>query len=149
MLVFVLVLVLFLMLKSNLIYFTERGIWLTFFTQYLIELAFNDSYLFAMMHLIPADYTETLDCLSRSIAKHDVILPLAALFLLFSQVKAIHKTPNKLIRLSTNLTLFETGIKVVDLLTPYVQGGKIDLFGGAGLGKTVVIMELIIENTWF
>ena len=113
------------------------------FTQYLIELAFNDSYLFAMMHLIPADYTETLDCLSRSIAKHDVILPLAALFLLFSQVKAIHKTPNKLIRLSTNLTLFETGIKVVDLLTPYVQGGKIDLFGGAGLGKTVVIMELI------
>ena len=46
------------------------------FTQYLIELAFNDSYLFAMMHLIPADYTETLDCLSRSIAKHDVILPL-------------------------------------------------------------------------
>ena len=43
----------------------------------------------------------------------------------FSQVKAIHKTPNKLIRLSTNLTLFETGIKVVDLLTPYVQGGKL------------------------
>ena len=267
------------------------------FTQYLIELAFNDSYLFAMMHLIPADYTETLDCLSRSIAKHDVILPLAALFLLikpyasiptleisqlcykallrtiafsttqcistwrcltlfslqsiivpvgrialgrilnvvgsiidphsqvchscqfnntnqakiedsqesqlytndnlflwsraqhphsnvrhfltsttkyihnrmldqlfyfyslaaqhlgtstkttpdtqFSQVKPIHKSPNKLIRLNTNLTLFETGIKVVDLLTPYVQGGKIDLFGGAGLGKTVVIMELI------
>ena len=69
------------------------------------ELAFNDSYLFAMMHLIPADYTETLDCLSRSIAKHDVILPLAALF--------------------TKLTLFETGIKVVDLLTPYVQGGKL------------------------
>ena len=61
----------------------------------------------------------------------------------FSQLKPIHKTPNKLIRLSTNLTLFETGIKVVDLLTPYVQGGKIDLFGGAGLGKTVVIMELI------
>ena len=269
-------------------------------TQYLIELAFNDSYLFAMMHLIPADYTERLDCLSRSIAQHDVILPLAALFLLiksyasiptleisqlcykallrtiafsttqcistwrcltlfslqavivpvgrialgrilnvvgsiidphsqvchscqfnntnqatigdsqesqlytnqallflsnphsnvnnwnrhfltsttkyihnrmlgqlfyfyslvalflkmcfsqnttpdtqFSQLKPIHKTPNKLIRLSTNLTLFETGIKVIDLLTPYVQGGKIDLFGGAGLGKTVVIMELI------
>ena len=269
-------------------------------TQYLIELAFNDSYLFAMMHLIPAYYTERLDCLSRSIAQHDVILPLAALFLLiksyasiptleisqlcykallrtiafsttqcistwrcltlfslqavivpvgrialgrilnvvgsiidphsqvchscqfnntnqatigdsqesqlytnqallflsnphsnvnnwnrhfltsttkyihnrmlgqlfyfyslaalflkmcfsqnttpdtqFSQLKPIHKTPNKLIRLSTNLTLFETGIKVVDLLTPYVQGGKIDLFGGAGLGKTVVIMELI------
>ena len=60
-----------------------------------------------------------------------------------SQVKPIHKTPNKLISLSTDLSLFETGIKVVDLLTPYIQGGKIDLFGGAGLGKTVVIMELI------
>ena len=63
------------------------------FTQYLIELAFNDSYLFAMMHLIPADYTETLDCLSRSmLSTMFYILPLAALFLLFSQVKAIHKT---------------------------------------------------------
>jgi F-type H+-transporting ATPase subunit beta len=45
--------------------------------------------------------------------------------------------------LSTQLTLFETGIKVVDLLTPYKKGGKIGLFGGAGVGKTVVIMELI------
>jgi F-type H+-transporting ATPase subunit beta len=45
--------------------------------------------------------------------------------------------------LSTGLTLFETGIKVVDLLTPYKKGGKIGLFGGAGVGKTVVIMELI------
>ena len=39
--------------------------------------------------------------------------------------------------------MFETGIKVVDLLEPYLQGGKIGLFGGAGVGKTVVIMELI------
>lgn len=45
--------------------------------------------------------------------------------------------------LSISLTLFETGIKVVDLLTPYKKGGKIGLFGGAGVGKTVVIMELI------
>jgi F-type H+-transporting ATPase subunit beta len=45
--------------------------------------------------------------------------------------------------LSIYLTLFETGIKVVDLLTPYKKGGKIGLFGGAGVGKTVVIMELI------
>jgi F-type H+-transporting ATPase subunit beta len=45
--------------------------------------------------------------------------------------------------LSTQLALFETGIKVVDLLTPYKKGGKIGLFGGAGVGKTVVIMELI------
>jgi F-type H+-transporting ATPase subunit beta len=41
------------------------------------------------------------------------------------------------------LRLFETGIKVIDLLTPYKKGGKIELFGGAGVGKTVVIMEFI------
>jgi F-type H+-transporting ATPase subunit beta len=45
--------------------------------------------------------------------------------------------------LSTRLRVFETGIKVIDLLTPYKKGGKIGLFGGAGVGKTVVIMELI------
>ena len=39
--------------------------------------------------------------------------------------------------------MFETGIKVVDLLEPYVQGGKIGLFGGAGVGKTVLILEMI------
>src|SRR5439155_1558755 len=44
---------------------------------------------------------------------------------------------------STELKMFETGIKVVDLLEPYLQGGKIGLFGGAGVGKTVIIMELI------
>jgi len=44
---------------------------------------------------------------------------------------------------STKLEMFETGIKVVDLLEPYLRGGKIGLFGGAGVGKTVVIMELI------
>ena len=46
-------------------------------------------------------------------------------------------------RYTQHLTLIETGIKVVDLLTPYKKGGKIDLFGGAGVGKTVVIMEFI------
>src|SRR6478735_11771956 len=40
-------------------------------------------------------------------------------------------------------TMFETGIKVIDLMTPYVQGGKIGLFGGAGVGKTVLIQEMI------
>ena len=45
--------------------------------------------------------------------------------------------------LSTEASIFETGIKVIDLLTPYRKGGKIGLFGGAGVGKTVVIMELI------
>src|SRR5204863_9002546 len=44
---------------------------------------------------------------------------------------------------STNQQMFETGIKVIDLLEPYLRGGKIGLFGGAGVGKTVVIMELI------
>jgi len=62
---------------------------------------------------------------------------------LFSQVNPIHKTPVAMMTLSIHLTLFETGIKVVDLLTPYKKGGKIGLFGGAGVGKTVVIMELI------
>ena len=63
--------------------------------------------------------------------------------LLFSSIKPIHKTPLTIMSLSTFLILFETGIKVVDLLTPYKKGGKIGLFGGAGVGKTVVIMELI------
>src|SRR3954454_2948142 len=44
---------------------------------------------------------------------------------------------------STKLEMFETGIKVIDLLEPYLRGGKIGLFGGAGVGKTVIIMELI------
>lgn len=60
-----------------------------------------------------------------------------------AQIKPIHKTPVALSLLTINLRLFETGIKVVDLLTPYQKGGKIDLFGGAGVGKTVVIMEFI------
>jgi len=62
---------------------------------------------------------------------------------LFASVRAIHKTPVAIMKLSISVTLFETGIKVVDLLTPYKKGGKIGLFGGAGVGKTVVIMELI------
>jgi F-type H+/Na+-transporting ATPase subunit beta len=55
----------------------------------------------------------------------------------------IHRPPPTLGDQSTDLKMFETGIKVVDLLGPYLQGGKIGLFGGAGVGKTVVIMELI------
>ena len=56
---------------------------------------------------------------------------------------AIHRTAPPLNELSTNTELFETGIKVVDLLTPFVRGGKAGLFGGAGLGKTVILTELI------
>jgi F-type H+-transporting ATPase subunit beta len=55
----------------------------------------------------------------------------------------IHRKAPTLEEQSTELKMFETGIKVVDLLEPYVQGGKIGLFGGAGVGKTVIIMELI------
>jgi len=55
----------------------------------------------------------------------------------------IHRAAPTLENQSTDLKMFETGIKVIDLLEPYLQGGKIGLFGGAGVGKTVVIMELI------
>ncbi|MEM6473552.1 MAG: F0F1 ATP synthase subunit beta [Planctomycetota bacterium] len=55
----------------------------------------------------------------------------------------IHREAPPVNELSTNTELFETGIKVVDLLTPFVRGGKAGLFGGAGLGKTVILTELI------
>ena len=55
----------------------------------------------------------------------------------------IHREAPTFTDLDTNLAIFETGIKVVDLLAPYRRGGKIGLFGGAGVGKTVLIMELI------
>ncbi|GCL42654.1 MULTISPECIES: F0F1 ATP synthase subunit beta [Nostocales] len=56
---------------------------------------------------------------------------------------AIHRDAPKFTELETTPSVFETGIKVVDLLTPYRRGGKIGLFGGAGVGKTVIMMELI------
>ncbi len=55
----------------------------------------------------------------------------------------IHRKAPELKELSTKTELFETGIKVIDLLTPFVRGGKAGLFGGAGLGKTVILTELI------
>src|SRR5918992_1718646 len=55
----------------------------------------------------------------------------------------IHRPAPSLEQQSTELKMFETGIKVIDLLEPYLTGGKIGLFGGAGVGKTVIIMELI------
>jgi F-type H+-transporting ATPase subunit beta len=55
----------------------------------------------------------------------------------------IHRSAPAFVDLDTKLSIFETGIKVVDLLAPYRRGGKIGLFGGAGVGKTVLIMELI------
>lgn len=55
----------------------------------------------------------------------------------------IHRPPPPLSEQSTKLEMFETGIKVIDLIQPFLKGGKIGLFGGAGVGKTVIIMELI------
>src|SRR5690625_7995317 len=55
----------------------------------------------------------------------------------------IHRDSPKFENLSTETEIHETGIKVVDLLAPYIKGGKIGLFGGAGVGKTVLIQELI------
>ncbi|HEY9818378.1 MAG TPA: F0F1 ATP synthase subunit beta [Candidatus Obscuribacterales bacterium] len=59
------------------------------------------------------------------------------------QTSPIHREAPKLTDLETTPSVFETGIKVIDLLTPYRRGGKIGLFGGAGVGKTVIMMELI------
>ena len=56
---------------------------------------------------------------------------------------SIHRDPPKFTELSAKIEVFETGLKVVDLLAPFIQGGKVGLFGGAGLGKTVLIQELI------
>ena len=55
----------------------------------------------------------------------------------------IHRPAPAYVDQSTKLEMFETGIKVIDLLAPYLRGGKVGLFGGAGVGKTVIIMELI------
>ncbi len=60
-----------------------------------------------------------------------------------TQYWPIHREAPKVNDLSTSTELFETGIKVIDLLTPFVRGGKAGLFGGAGLGKTVILTELI------
>jgi len=56
---------------------------------------------------------------------------------------SIHREPPAFRELSPTVEIFETGIKVIDLIAPYIKGGKVGLFGGAGVGKTVTIMELI------
>ncbi len=60
-----------------------------------------------------------------------------------SDTRAIHQTPPEFVQLNPKVEILETGIKVIDLLCPFVRGGKIGLFGGAGVGKTVVIQEMI------
>jgi F-type H+/Na+-transporting ATPase subunit beta len=61
----------------------------------------------------------------------------------FSQKSPIHKLPPPLVDQSGNVEILETGIKVIDLIAPITRGGKVGLFGGAGVGKTVLIQELI------
>ena len=63
----------------------------------------------------------------------------------FVQLRPVHVKAQSILSLRLGSTVFETGIKVIDLLSPYRYGGKIGLFGGAGVGKTVLIMELIID----
>lgn len=63
--------------------------------------------------------------------------------ILAENYKSIHRKPPSFSEQSAEIGILETGIKVVDLLAPYAKGGKIGLFGGAGVGKTVLIMELI------
>ncbi len=60
-----------------------------------------------------------------------------------SEKRAIHHDAPPFIQLSVKAEIFETGIKVIDLIAPFVKGGKVGLFGGAGVGKTVLIQELI------
>jgi F-type H+-transporting ATPase subunit beta len=59
------------------------------------------------------------------------------------EYRPIHRDSPQIVELATKTEIFETGIKVIDLLTPFVRGGKAGLFGGAGLGKTVILQELI------
>jgi len=61
--------------------------------------------------------------------------------------RPLHRQAPEFVSQSTSLEMFETGIKVIDLLEPYMRGGKVGLFGGAGVGKTVIIMELINNIT--
>src|SRR5512141_3105439 len=61
----------------------------------------------------------------------------------FTQKNPIHRAAPRFDEQSTRAEMFETGVKVIDLIQPFLKGGKIGLFGGAGVGKTVVIMELI------
>jgi F-type H+-transporting ATPase subunit beta len=60
-----------------------------------------------------------------------------------TQRRPIHRPPPELVDQNVKIEAFETGIKVIDLLAPYLRGGKIGLFGGAGVGKTVLLMELV------
>jgi F0F1-type ATP synthase beta subunit len=65
-----------------------------------------------------------------------------------TKMNPIHADAPEFVEQSTSAEVLVTGIKVVDLLAPYARGGKIGLFGGAGVGKTVFIQELIVSDRW-
>ncbi|MEK7090413.1 MAG: F0F1 ATP synthase subunit beta, partial [Patescibacteria group bacterium] len=69
--------------------------------------------------------------------------PLSSKEIKFQKYSPIHRHAPAFSEQSTKTEVFETGIKVIDLLAPFIKGGKIGLFGGAGVGKTVLLMELI------
>jgi len=89
-----------------------------------ISVPVGDAYLGRVFNLLgdPVDYGPPLPAMER---------------------RPIHQPPPKFQDLSVRTEIFETGIKVIDLIHPYARGGKTGLFGGAGVGKTVIIMELI------
>jgi len=115
-------------------------------------------------NMVRAISMDTTDGLSRGVVVKDMGLPIAMPVgnnvlgrilnvtglpvddlgpVVTDRTMPIHRAPPKLVEQSTQVEMFETGIKVVDLIAPYARGGKIGLFGGAGVGKTVLIQELI------
>jgi len=64
----------------------------------------------------------------------------------FDQFEAIHKNSPTISKQSEKIKIYETGIKIIDLLAPFIMGGKVGLFGGAGVGKTVLLMEFIYKT---
>src|SRR5688500_4024661 len=92
-----------------------------------------------------SNIVSSVDCSSKVGAERWMGLRLVALMGPIKATKRnrIHRSAPTSEEQSTELTMFETGITVIDLSEPYVPGGKIGLFGGAGVGKTVIIQELI------
>ncbi|MFH2202292.1 MAG: F0F1 ATP synthase subunit beta, partial [Elusimicrobiota bacterium] len=88
-----------------------------------------------LMPVGPATLGRILDVIGRPVDEKGPVIA--------DKFYPIHRLPPTFVEQDTKVEMFETGIKVVDLLAPYRRGGKIGLFGGAGVGKTVLIMELI------
>lgn len=103
----------------------------------------QDGAVYLMFQLLSGSYAGSSPCLSHSALHQYHDAQFGSADTSFARLMPIHNTPVSIMALGIDVQLFETGIKVIDLMTPYKKGGKIGLFGGAGVGKTVVIMELI------